>query len=120
MTSRAMTRDRLPGRRAAEIFDDYDGPDDMCRSIEFAYRHIRERVAHGGRGWRGWPEPRPVYVLRLQSPNGDDARRLRWALKKMLRQLGLRGLGALGGLLLINSQIGSSGGRKRGETGRSG
>jgi hypothetical protein len=33
---------------------------------------------------------RPTYVLRLQSPHGDDARRLRWALKTMLRQLGLK------------------------------
>jgi hypothetical protein len=36
------------------------------------------------------PQPqRPTYVLRLQSPHGDDARRLRWLLKKLLRQLGL-------------------------------
>jgi hypothetical protein len=34
--------------------------------------------------------PRPVYLLRLQSPQGDDASRLRWALEKVLRQLGLR------------------------------
>jgi hypothetical protein len=37
------------------------------------------------------PQPqRPVYLLRLQSPLGADARRLRWALKVMLRRLGLR------------------------------
>jgi hypothetical protein len=34
--------------------------------------------------------PRPTYVLRLQSPHGDDARRLRWALKTMLPPFGLR------------------------------
>jgi hypothetical protein len=77
------------GRRLRDS-GDYDPSDDMRRSIEFAYEAIRERVAHGGRGWREWPEGRPVYVLRLQSPNGDDARRLRWALKKLLRQLGLK------------------------------
>ena len=35
-------------------------------------------------------DPRPIYILKLQSPNGADARRLRWALKKLLRHLGLR------------------------------
>ena len=70
--------------------DNYNAADDMRKSVEYAYRHIRERVARGGRGWLGWPEPRPVYLLRLQSPNGDDARRLRGALKKLLRQLGLK------------------------------
>jgi hypothetical protein len=39
--------------------DDYDAADDMRRSVEFAYQHIRERVARGGRGWRGWPESSP-------------------------------------------------------------
>jgi hypothetical protein len=34
---------------------DYDSADDLSRSIEFAYRHIRERVARGGPGWRDWP-----------------------------------------------------------------
>jgi hypothetical protein len=32
----------------------------------------------------------PVYVVRLQSPDGADARRLRWFLKSVLRRLGLR------------------------------
>jgi hypothetical protein len=36
---------------------DYDAADDLSRSIEFAYQHIRQRAANGGRGWRGWPEP---------------------------------------------------------------
>jgi hypothetical protein len=36
------------------------------------------------------PPARPVYLLRLQSPNGADARRLRWCLKRLLRQLGLK------------------------------
>jgi hypothetical protein len=34
---------------------DYDAADDLRASTEFAYEHIRERVARGGRGWRGWP-----------------------------------------------------------------
>lgn len=34
----------------------YDADDDMRASIEWAYRHIRERVAQGGPGWGGWPE----------------------------------------------------------------
>jgi hypothetical protein len=38
-------------------YDNYDHSDDMRASIEFAYRHIRERAARGGRGWRGWPAP---------------------------------------------------------------
>ena len=33
---------------------------------------------------------RPIYLLRLGSPDGADARRLRWLLKRLLRQLGLR------------------------------
>jgi hypothetical protein len=37
--------------------DDYDADDDLRKSVEYAYRAIRQRVAHGGRGWRGWPEP---------------------------------------------------------------
>jgi hypothetical protein len=32
----------------------------------------------------------PTYVLRLQSPRGDDIRRLRWLLKTLLRNFGLR------------------------------
>lgn len=31
-----------------------DADDDMRASIEWAYRHIRERVAQGGPGWGGW------------------------------------------------------------------
>jgi hypothetical protein len=33
---------------------------------------------------------RPVYLLRLVSPRGDDIRRLRWLLKVLLRRYGLR------------------------------
>jgi hypothetical protein len=33
---------------------------------------------------------RRVYVLKLTSPDGDDIRRLRWILKRLLRQFGLR------------------------------
>jgi hypothetical protein len=32
----------------------------------------------------------PIFVVRLQSPLGADARRLRWFLKMTLRRLGLR------------------------------
>lgn len=31
--------------------DDYDATDDFARSIEEAYRVIRERKANGGKGW---------------------------------------------------------------------
>jgi hypothetical protein len=34
--------------------------------------------------------PRPTYLLRLTSPHGADARRLRWLLKMLLRRLGLK------------------------------
>jgi DNA (cytosine-5)-methyltransferase 1 len=34
--------------------DDYDGNDDFTRSIEEAYRVIRERKANGGPEWGGW------------------------------------------------------------------
>jgi hypothetical protein len=37
------------------LHDTYGAADDLRRSIEFAYQHIRERVARGGPGWRGWP-----------------------------------------------------------------
>jgi hypothetical protein len=36
------------------------------------------------------PTARPIYLLRLQSPHGADARRLRWALKALLRRIGLK------------------------------
>jgi hypothetical protein len=31
--------------------DDYDATDDFARSIDEAYRVIRERKANGGKGW---------------------------------------------------------------------
>lgn len=34
--------------------DDYDWQDDHRKNIEFAYAFIRERVAKGGKGWRGY------------------------------------------------------------------
>jgi hypothetical protein len=34
--------------------DDYDAVDDFARSIDEAYRVIRERKANGGKGWGGW------------------------------------------------------------------
>jgi hypothetical protein len=35
--------------------DDYDWSDDHRKNIEFSYAFIRERVAKGGKGWRGYP-----------------------------------------------------------------
>ena len=35
--------------------DDYNWHDDHTKNIEFAYAFIRERVAKGGKGWRGYP-----------------------------------------------------------------
>jgi hypothetical protein len=60
--------------------------------------------ANGSRGTSFWQDealgfkstsqitqaPQPVYRVRLTSPHGDDIRRLRWALKALLRRLGLR------------------------------
>jgi len=57
-----MTRLRLLDRQQSDTFGvpapetPYNAADDLRKSIEFAYRHIRERAARGGRGWRGWPE----------------------------------------------------------------
>ena len=34
--------------------DDYNATDDFARSIDEAYRVIRERKANGGPGWGGW------------------------------------------------------------------
>mgnify|MGYP001576056754 CR=1 FL=1 len=34
---------------------DYDWQDDHRKNIELAYAFIRERVAKGGKGWRGYP-----------------------------------------------------------------
>ena len=34
---------------------EYDPKDDLARSISWAYRYIRARVAAGGKGWRGYP-----------------------------------------------------------------
>jgi hypothetical protein len=34
--------------------DDYNATDDFARSIEEAYRVIRQRKANGGKGWEGW------------------------------------------------------------------
>jgi hypothetical protein len=47
----------MTGRQHLPDSGDYDAADDLSRSVEYAYEAIRERVAHGGRGWRGWPAP---------------------------------------------------------------
>jgi DNA modification methylase len=51
----AMMRRRI--ENDAPLFahvNDYDATDDFARSIEEAYRVIRERKANGGKGWGGW------------------------------------------------------------------
>ena len=56
-----MTRLQLPDRQQSDTFGvlppdtPYDAATDTRRSIEFAYAYIRERAAHGGPGWCGWP-----------------------------------------------------------------
>jgi hypothetical protein len=40
--------------RVCTSSDDYDASDDFARSIDEAYRIIRERKANGGKGWGGW------------------------------------------------------------------
>jgi hypothetical protein len=50
-----MNRD--PRLRERNPDANYDAADDLRRSVEFAYEAIRERVARGGHGWCGWPEP---------------------------------------------------------------
>jgi hypothetical protein len=37
--------------REVKTDDGYDPADDVAKSIEEAYRAIRERIANGGRGW---------------------------------------------------------------------
>jgi NTP pyrophosphatase (non-canonical NTP hydrolase) len=37
------------------LLEDYDWTDDHRKNVEFAYAFIRERVAKGGKGWRGYP-----------------------------------------------------------------
>jgi hypothetical protein len=44
----------LLGENRAIERKDYDGNDDFTRSIEEAYRVIRERKKNGGKGWGGW------------------------------------------------------------------
>jgi hypothetical protein len=39
---------------------------------------------------QGSASAQTVYVLRLSSPRDSDIRRLRWAIKSLLRRLGLR------------------------------
>jgi hypothetical protein len=38
----------------------------------------------------GAEAPRPIYLLKLVAPHGADARRLRWVLKALARQHGMR------------------------------
>jgi hypothetical protein len=43
---------KLPPATTTE--DEYNATDDFARSIEEAYRVIRERKKNGGPGWGGW------------------------------------------------------------------
>jgi N6-adenosine-specific RNA methylase IME4 len=38
--------------------ESYSAADDMRASTEFAYQNIRQRVARGGKGWRGYGPPK--------------------------------------------------------------
>jgi hypothetical protein len=40
--------------------DEYDEQDDLYKSVEFAYKHIRERVAKGGKKWKGYMTWQPI------------------------------------------------------------
>jgi hypothetical protein len=35
-----------------QLINTYDPEDDFTKSIEWSYKHIRERKANGGKGWR--------------------------------------------------------------------
>lgn len=48
-----MSNDPKPEKELPQQ-DDYDATDDFARSIDEAYRVIRERKANGGKGWGGW------------------------------------------------------------------
>jgi hypothetical protein len=37
------------------FIDEYDWQVDHRKNIEFAYELVRERVAKGGKGWKGYP-----------------------------------------------------------------
>ena len=47
-------------RTIATATDDYDWQDDHRKNIEFAYVFIRERVASGGKGWKGYAMWQPI------------------------------------------------------------
>lgn len=49
-----MSDDPKKAEKEPQQPDDYDATEDFARSIEEAYRVIRERVAAGGKGWGGW------------------------------------------------------------------
>jgi site-specific DNA-methyltransferase (adenine-specific) len=51
---KAKNLPRDDGPLFAALADDYNPENDFARSIEEAYRVIRERKANGGKGWGGW------------------------------------------------------------------
>lgn len=55
--------------------DAYDEKDDLYKSVEFAYAFIRERVARGGKGWKGYPEMNGEPLI--EQPPGKHSDRFR-------------------------------------------
>jgi len=52
----------------AEASAEYDGRDDLARSLEVGYQAIRERVAAGGPGWQFPGFPRSHYAAIVADP----------------------------------------------------
>ena len=48
---RVIRRNRSHGTVTTKVMTDYDAHDDFAKSLEEAYRVIRERKAAGGKGW---------------------------------------------------------------------
>jgi hypothetical protein len=63
-------RNKAGAAMSGALPDGYDPDDDLRKSIEFAYAAIRERVAAGGRGWRGFGPGDP----RIPRPRGYGLR----------------------------------------------
>ncbi len=65
-------------RTIVTAIGDYDEQDDLYRSVEFAYAFIRNRVARGGKGWKGYAMWQPIEtapqdtLVMIYSPFGYD------------------------------------------------
>ena len=73
-----MYKKRAPGRRGRRAGE--GGGLSKCASLPHKPSFTATQA----------PRAAPIFVLRLQSPRGDDVRRLRLALKALLRRPGLR------------------------------